>query len=156
MEFLRVVKSDALDDGEDVALAVLEPGGLRAAAGIDAVPALHPWHVVLLELHAAGLELSHLAFDIVDLPERLARLGRAGVRRWIEEASRALAELVDHAARHLLLGLEAELALVELAGALDVLRRYIGVHVRVLQHGALLRPVVRQECCSSPARPPPW
>src|SRR5688572_1945875 len=126
MKFLRMVESDALDHGENVALAVLEPSGLRAAAGIDAVLALHVRHVVFLELHAAPLQLGDFALDIVDLPERLARLGSAGVRRRIEEASCAFAELVDHAARHFLLGLEAELALVELAGAADVLRRYIG------------------------------
>src|SRR5207248_6799011 len=65
-------RSGALDNGEDVALAVLEPRRLRAAGGHDAARTLLARHVVVLEHDAARLQIGHLALDVVDLPERLA------------------------------------------------------------------------------------
>src|SRR5688572_2662922 len=118
--------------GEDVALAVLEPRRLSAPAGEDAVLGLHVRHVVFLELHAALLQLGDFALDVLDLPERLAGLRGAGVLGRIEKARSALAELVDHAAGDLLLGLEADLVLIEPAGAADILGGNVGVHRRVL------------------------
>src|SRR5688572_30804839 len=116
----------ALDEREDVALAVLEPGRPGAAVGDDAIRVL-AGHVVVLELHAACLELAHLALDVVDLPERLARLRGAGVGRRVEEAGGALAELVRHPAGELASRLQTELLLVESAGPRHVTGRDIGV-----------------------------
>ena len=72
-------------------------------------------------------ELCDFALDVVHLPECLTCVRRPGVWRRKEEARGAFAELVDHAARHLLAGFEAELLLVELAGARNVFRGNIGV-----------------------------
>src|SRR5437660_10310558 len=114
-------RSHVLNDREDVAFAVLEPRRLRAARGDDAARALLAGHVVVLEFDAARLQLGDLALDVADLPERLARLRRARVRRRIEEARRLVAELVDHAARRLQLRPKAELVFVEAPRASDVL-----------------------------------
>src|SRR5882672_4909932 len=73
--------SQALDDREDVALGVLEPCALGAASRRDAILRLQAGVVVLLEDDAFAQELAHLAFEVLDLPERLARQRRAGVRR---------------------------------------------------------------------------
>src|SRR5262245_60825008 len=120
----------ALHDRHDVAVGVLEPGGLRATPGKDAV--LGPF--VFLELHAAALQIGHFALDVVLLPERLARLGGAGVGSRVQEACGAVGEFVDHPAGGLAFGLEAELLLVELPRAGDVLHRYVRVHGSVLEH----------------------
>jgi hypothetical protein len=88
--------------------------------------------VEVLELDAALLELGDFLLDVLDLPERLARPGGAGIGRRVEKTGRAVAEFVDHAARGLLLRLEAERAFVELARARYVLRRDIGVQGRIL------------------------
>src|SRR5688500_13976221 len=101
----RSGQSDALDQRHDVSFGVLEPCCLGTARGRDAV-LVHLGHVVLLKVHPTRLQLRDFAFDIFDLPERLARLGRASVRRWIQEARGTLAELVDYAARGFVLRLE--------------------------------------------------
>src|SRR5262245_10525546 len=75
-----------LHDHHGVAFAVLEEGGLGVAAGHDAVHGLHFRRVVFLEHDAALLELGDFALDVVDQPERLVRLGRAGVWRLVQEA----------------------------------------------------------------------
>src|SRR5262245_18376644 len=129
--------SDALDQRHDVSFRVLEPRSLGAAGGQDAI-LVCLWHVVLLKLDAARLQLRDVVFDVLDLPERLARLGGAGVRRRVQEARGTFGELVDYAAGCLLLGLEAPLLLIELTRAGDVHRWYIRIHWGVLQHGAPL------------------
>src|SRR6266851_877331 len=87
--------SGVLNDGEDVAFAVLEPRRLRAAGFDDAARALLARHVVVLELDPARLQPGHLALDIIDLPERLARQRGAGVWCRVEEACGLFAKLVD-------------------------------------------------------------
>src|SRR5439155_25115109 len=91
----------------------------------------------VLECAAALLQVGHFAFDVVDLPDRLTRSRRPGVRRRVEEARGLVAELVDHAAAHFKLGPKAELALVELSSASDVLGRNVSVQGRFLQHHSL-------------------
>src|SRR5262245_29054788 len=113
----RAGRSQVLHDGEDVAFAVLEPSGLRAAGGDDAVHGLVPGRLVFLEGHAARLGLGGLALDVRDLPEGLARLRGPGVGRGIQKARGAPGKLVDDAAPDFLPRLEAELPLVELARA---------------------------------------
>src|SRR5919106_2887867 len=83
---------EALDHCQDIALGVLEPGGLGTAPGRDAFLGLHARHVVVLKLYAPGFQLGDLALDVLDLPERLARLGRSSVWRWIHEARSMLGE----------------------------------------------------------------
>jgi len=101
-----------LDQRHDVSFAVLEPGGLGVAGAGDASSRLDLGRVVLLELHAAALELRNLVFDIVHLPERLARSGTAGVGCRVHEAQRVVGELVDYTTDPFLLGLETDLLLV--------------------------------------------
>src|SRR5687767_1770388 len=102
----RPLKS--LDQRHDVAFAVLEPGGLGTARGDGAGGAPFSRHVVVLEHHAPGLEGLDLAVYVIDGPEGLAGLGGSGIRRRVQETRGALAELVDHAAVDLLLGLETQ------------------------------------------------
>src|SRR5688572_24259578 len=73
--------SQALDQREDVAFAVLEPRGARTAGGDDIAVDLRIGEVVALEPDAARLQVGHLAFDVVDVPERLAGFRSAGVGR---------------------------------------------------------------------------
>src|SRR5690242_21751783 len=61
---------EPLTDREDVPLAVLEPGRLRATPGRDAVHRLQSRHVVLFEDHALFPERGHFGDDIVHRPER--------------------------------------------------------------------------------------
>src|SRR5688500_7464893 len=86
-----------LHDCEDVALGVLEPRRSGTAGGGDAVDGLHAPHIVFLERDAAGLQLGTLALDIGHLPVRLAGSIGSGVLRRIEEAGRAVGELIDDA-----------------------------------------------------------
>src|SRR5215471_17388564 len=106
-------RSDALHYRQSVAFRVFEPCGLGAAAGRDAVLGLQVRQIVLFEVHALALELSNLAFDVIDLPERLAGLGGSGIGRGVQEACGAAAELIEDASSALSLGLEAELLLIE-------------------------------------------
>src|SRR5437762_4591162 len=92
----RTPLSEALADGHDVSLAVLEPRGLGTAPSCDAVLHLDPRHVVFLEDHASGLELGHLRLDVSDLPERLAGLGGARVRSLIQEGFGLPARSEEH------------------------------------------------------------
>src|SRR5947207_11456853 len=102
----RTPLSEALADGHDVSLAVLEPRGLGTAPSCDAVLHLDPRHVVFLEDYPPGLELGHLRLDVGDLPERLAGLRGACIRSRIHEDVGPAAS-VDHAAAVLLPGLES-------------------------------------------------
>src|SRR5690606_27727648 len=119
----------------DVALAVLEPGGFRAAGGHDTARALFAIrHVVVLERDAARFQLGHFALDVRDLPEGLARLGRARILRRIEEAGSPAGELVDDAPGHLLFRVQADLLLVKPSGPGNVPGGNVGMHGKVLQH----------------------
>ena len=100
----RKGNSDTLDQRHDVSFSVLEPRSLGTAGSRDAV-LVHLRHVVLLEVHAPRLQVCDLPFDVIDLPERLARLGGAGVRRRIQEARGTVAEFVDNAPAVSCLGL---------------------------------------------------
>src|SRR5204862_7959769 len=126
-------RSRVLNDREDVAFAVLEPRRLRTAGLDDAARTLLARHVVVLELNAARLQLGHLALDVVDLPERLARPRGARVRRRVKEACGLIAELVDHAAGHLHLRPKAELVFIETSRASDVLGGDVRVEGEFLQ-----------------------
>src|SRR5437773_9983191 len=97
----RTPLSEALADGHDISLAVLEARGLGTTPGCDAVMHLDPRHVVFLDDHAPGLELGHLRLDAGDLPERQARFRGARVRRLIQEVIGRLAS-TSHAAAVLL------------------------------------------------------
>src|SRR5688572_21986492 len=127
-----------LDEGHDVALAVLEPRGLHAVADGDV--ALHGEAadlvgLVVLEHDAARAQLLDFLLHVVDLPEGLARLRGAGaVARVVEERGGVVAELVGDAAFDLL-ALEAHLVLVEAAGARDVTGWNIGIERMGLEHG---------------------
>src|SRR6185437_12802929 len=131
------LSSHALDDREDVAFSILEPCRLRSAGGNDAARAPFARHVVVLELDATRLQLGHFTLDVIDLPERLARLRRAGVRCRVEEACRPVAEFVRDAARDLVLRSEAELVFVEAARAGYILGGDVRVEGKSLQHVSL-------------------
>src|SRR6185295_4902206 len=87
--------------------------------------------------HAAPLQLGHFGFDVLDVPEGLARLRRAGIRRRVEEGRGAAGARIDHAAVALLLRCESERALVELAGPREIASGKVGIHWRILQHRVL-------------------
>src|SRR5437667_5365284 len=127
-----------LNERHDVPLRVLEPGSLVAVSGDDAVLRFEPWHVVLLEPHAASFQLGDFSLQIGNLPERLACFGRPSVGRRIEKARGALLALVRHAARNFARGSEAERPFVKLAGACHVLRRDVCEDWAFLQHGSSL------------------
>src|SRR5437773_4509431 len=129
--------SQALAHRENVPLGVLEPGGLRAAGGGDAVLHRHPGHVVLLEFHAPCLELRHLRLHVGDLPIRLAGPGGARVARGVQEDFGAPA-FVDHAAGVFLLGPEPDRLLVELPRPRDVGGGDVGANGCGTQHDGLL------------------
>src|SRR5689334_5551102 len=134
----KSVIGSLLDQRHDVSLGILEPRRLRAAALGDALHRLHAGQVVVFELHAARLELLHLALEVVHLPKRLALLRGAGERRLVHEATRVVRELVCDAAGGFLAVLQADLLLVEAARALQVLGGNIRIHRKILQHGSLL------------------
>src|SRR5262249_27011967 len=96
--------SEALADGEDIPFRILEPCSLRAAAGRNAVFGNDSLNVVFLEDDAAALEFGHFGYDIFNLPERLAGLGGAGIRRRVEEHFGAAA-FVNHTSGVVLLRL---------------------------------------------------
>src|SRR4029453_7099119 len=127
-----------LDQGHDVALGILEPRGPGVTRARDAVSSLELGRVVFLELHATALELGDFPFDVVDLPERLARPRAPGVGRGIHEAPRIAGELVDDAPGSLLLGLEPDFLFVELPRASEVFHWNVGIKRKALQHGDLL------------------
>src|SRR6266568_3386175 len=108
-----------LADCQDVSLGVLEPGRLGAASGRDAVLHRRARHVVLLELDAPLLELRHFGLHVLDLPVRLACLGRARIGRRVQKDFGASA-FIDHAARVVLPGYEPNGLLVELPRPRDV------------------------------------
>src|SRR6185503_14982078 len=83
-----------LDQRQDVALGILEPGRL-AAVGVrgDAVLGLQVRHVVFLEGHAALAQVGDLGLDVVDLPVGLARLVGAGEAGGVEGETGARATL---------------------------------------------------------------
>src|SRR5205814_9468092 len=103
----RTPLSEALADGHDVSLAVLEPRGLGTTPSCDAVLHLDPRHVAFLEDHPPGLELGHLRLDVADLPERLAGLRRARVRGLLQHGF-ALHASIAHVAAVLLPALDRE------------------------------------------------
>ena len=83
--------SGAFDDREDVAFAVLEPRSLCATRREHATRTLLTGQVVIFEDDAACLQRGDFAFDVIDIPERLARLGRAGIGGGVEERGRSFA-----------------------------------------------------------------
>src|SRR5687767_10127703 len=102
-----------LDDGEDVPFGVLEPGGLRAAPGDDAVDRLETGRVVFLEGHAPRFEFRDGPLDVLDLPECLAGAVGAGVRGRVEEGCGSVRELVGDAAGDLFRWMEPKRLFVE-------------------------------------------
>src|SRR6476661_287111 len=92
-----VLRLVALYHRQNVAFGVLEPRALRAAARGDAVHGLEVRRVVFFEGHSSRFQLRDLALDILNLPERLARLGGTGVGRRVQETGGVLAKFVDHA-----------------------------------------------------------
>jgi hypothetical protein len=119
---------------EDVAFGVLEPRDLGAARGDHATGAALAGHVEVLERDASRLELGHFMLDVVDLPERLARLGRPRILGRVQEACGVVRELVRHAAGDFLARTEAERSFVEFPGTRDIPGRQVCIHRRVLQH----------------------
>src|SRR5688572_3416743 len=136
----RRALSEALDDRQDVAFGVLEPGGLRAARDDGAFGAALARHVVVvLEDNTALLQLDDLAVDIVDGPERLASLGGACVVGGVQKSSRATSELVRHAAVVRRLRHEAELLLVEATSPIQIPGGEVGVQGGLSKHGHFSR-----------------
>src|SRR5207302_4220068 len=96
--------SSDLDDAEQVALAVLEPGRLRSARGGDARLLVEPGEVVGLEDHAPGLQIAHLSADFRHGKAHLRVRARRDALARKEEEARAAGALVERACRVLLGG----------------------------------------------------
>jgi hypothetical protein len=74
MAVSRGVPLQALANGENVPLGILEPRRFGPIADRDVVPHLDAWHVVLFERDPPRLEFGEFRFDVFDFPVRLARL----------------------------------------------------------------------------------
>src|SRR6266849_6613349 len=129
----RSRRLEALADCQNISLAVLKPGGFRAAGGRDAVLHPDPGHVVFLEHHAPGFELGHFGLDVAHLPERLAGFRRPRVFRRVHEDFGAAA-FVDHAAGVFLLRRKSKGLLVEIPRPREIGNRDVSANRRSSQH----------------------
>src|SRR5688572_8431688 len=113
----------ALEQAEDVAVGILEPGRLHALGDIEVAALLEPRHVILLEENALVLEVADFGFDVIDRERQSGRLVGPGMLRAIDVDHRLAALHLEHLAAHRFLCLEAERVLVEFARPIDVLDR---------------------------------
>src|SRR6266545_6011817 len=115
---------DSLRQGDQVSFRVLEPGALGAIHQVgDPVLGLEVGVVVFLDLHALALQLIHGADDIVDVEPELRVVARCFAHAREKQASSVSCPVDDASVRLLLVRLETQLLLIELASALDVLGR---------------------------------
>src|SRR5450755_4254732 len=76
----------AADEGQDVAVRVLEPGGLDVADGVHVAFALHPRHVVVLESDPSSLESLDRRIEVgADAPGGRSGLVGPGKTRLVDE-----------------------------------------------------------------------
>src|SRR5215218_2882148 len=123
-----------LDKAQDVAVGILEPGGLEAArADVKVAARLEPRKVVLLERDSLFLQLTDLGLDIVDVEVERGRLVRSGKVGLVDVNGRVTA-LQRHTFAPILLGPEAQYVLVKLARAVDVLDRDHRGGIGLAQH----------------------
>src|SRR5687768_6033891 len=113
----------ALEQAEDVAVGILEPGRLHALGDIEVAALLEPRHVILLEENALVLEVANLGLDVVDRERQSGRLVGPGMFRAVDVDHRVAALHLEDFAAHSVLGFEAEGVLVEFPCAIDVLDR---------------------------------
>ena len=77
---MSALGGDPLAHGQDIPLAILEPGSFRAPCARDAVLHLDPWHVILLEYHPSRFEFCNFGGDVLNDPECGTGLRRAHTR----------------------------------------------------------------------------
>src|SRR5216684_3246097 len=127
-----------LDDGDHVALAVLEPGGLCSPALGNAVDRLEARRIVLFKDHAPRSKILDLAGDVVNLEAHLGVLPRWRARALKDQEPVAARDLVEQEGRQALRALpdwrEPQLVSVEGFCPSQVCRRQRRIHPRVLEH----------------------
>src|SRR5215216_5029258 len=125
------VSTHRLADSEEIALAVLEPGGLLANAPFarvvpgdlgDAVDRPQARKVVFFEHHSTRSQPLHRRLDVFDLPRHLGVISRGGASR-LEERELPVAAPVKQASRPFLARFETQLLRVERFGPLQILHR---------------------------------
>src|SRR5215212_7264263 len=142
-----------LEDAEGVLARVDDPGRPGKADVGDAVLGLEPGHVVVLDLDAAGAQLSHFGPDVGDLPGRLG-LGVGGPHGALGHVQVGAATALESDGV-LILGqnLQRELVVVELPGRGKVLGQQHRRDRMLPQHGSSLPVVWRPPQPIPPATP---
>src|SRR5438093_4215929 len=109
-----------LDQTQDVAVRILEPGGLESTlTDIKVALLLEAGQVIFFEEDALILELAHFLVDVVDVEGQRGGLVGAGEFGSIDVDQR-VATLQRHAFAPLVLALEAQLVLIEFARPVEV------------------------------------
>src|SRR5687767_311490 len=131
----------AVLDGKDVSGRVLEPRHVHAAAAVDVAFALHAGHVVVLELHALGLQVLDGPVDVLYFPERRGSLVRPRELRLVHAEVRGAAAVHDRLTLHLADFLEPERLFVELSRGSEVLHGEHRLDIHLFEHfGSSFRP----------------
>src|SRR5688572_13959249 len=141
-------------DGKNVSGRVLEPRHVHPATAVDVPFALHPGHVVVLELDALGLQVLDRPVHVLDFPERRGSLVGARELGLVDAQVRAAAPVDDRLALHFADFLEPERLLVELPRWTEVLHGEHGLDIRFFEHfGSLLSGSTGFLCITGAARP---
>src|SRR5437870_4302527 len=109
-----------LDQAQDVAVRILEPGGLESTlADIQVALLREAGQIIFFEEDALVLELADFLVDVVDVEGQRGGLVGAGEFGAIDVDQR-VAALQRHAFAPLVLALEAQLVLIEFARPVEV------------------------------------
>src|SRR5512141_3339515 len=105
-----------IDDGENVAVRILEPGISSFAHHVHVSLVCHSGEVVTLECHSFFLERNDFAIYVLDCPCDRGRLVGSGELRSVDEQSRASALVAQNHFLGTVEFLQSQFAFVELRG----------------------------------------